>query len=243
MEFNLSDYTKEFSCQWMAAEETIKLAERVRNEAVFPSIQELRYAGRRMVQIFEIISKNKDLSDNDVKECHRHAIESIENCYKAKHDAIDAAIMYAHSEVDTLVERAGAAVILQTFSEFQEIKEEIDKVDKIIISSRADRNGIDKKYEEIKNNHLGKIQNTLNKLLSTKEVLEAVEKIENETIEIQRRQSFSTGIVTGLIAGIITGIISSILVGILFIKYDNYIRNAVVGAEIKNKITNVRVVE
>ena len=113
MDFNISDYLAEFSREWMYAEETIKLAERVRNEAVFPAIQELRYAGRRMVQVFDITSSNTPLTDEQKKECHRHAIEAIENCYKAKHDAIDAAVMYTHSEVDALVKRAGAPAVLK----------------------------------------------------------------------------------------------------------------------------------
>ena len=140
---------------WMKAEEVLKIVERMKNEAFLPSINELRYAGRRYVQAeMSYLSK----SENDWT-IHVHLIEAIENCKKARHDCIDSAINFIHERIETTTMLAGYKVVMKKFPHIGDIWKEIEDIDRRIIKSRKDRKNIDDEYENIKRTHLKKVVN------------------------------------------------------------------------------------
>lgn len=66
---NMAEYNAllvEIAAEWDTAEKNIKAAELVSNQVVFPSIKELRYAGRRIVDFIRAINEGK--SDQDIRQ-------------------------------------------------------------------------------------------------------------------------------------------------------------------------------
>lgn len=72
--------------EWDRAEEDIKVAEQINNKVVIPSVSELRYAGRRIIEALREIEKNGP------EEKIIGLLQDAEfDCHRARHDAIDAA--------------------------------------------------------------------------------------------------------------------------------------------------------
>jgi hypothetical protein len=71
--------------EWNRAEADIKIAEQVANKVINPSIKELRYAGRRIVD--GLVKAQRDDTSSEVISLFRDALF---DCHRARHDAIDA---------------------------------------------------------------------------------------------------------------------------------------------------------
>src|SRR5229473_6540765 len=84
--------------EWDKSEEYIKQAEQVNNAVVFPSIKELRYAGRRIVEGLYLIVSHGDRSK--IEDLLRDAKFG---CHRARHDAIDAATAKIAVDLDIAV--------------------------------------------------------------------------------------------------------------------------------------------
>jgi hypothetical protein len=92
---------KLFVASWDAAEEAMKDAEFFRQEVVFASIKEMRYAGRRFNDALKLMLQG------DAGPSHTAAIcdllrEASENCIRARNDAVDALISYLYKYFRTV---------------------------------------------------------------------------------------------------------------------------------------------
>lgn len=85
---------------WDKAEQAIKRAELVCGEVVTPAIKELRYAGRRLADGLEAVA-----SGTVTPETNGFLRDALFDCYRARHDAIDAAISKIAVEIDLSVRR------------------------------------------------------------------------------------------------------------------------------------------
>ena len=83
---------------WDETEIVIKRAERIRAQVVEPAINELRYAGRRLVDAMHLAdtaganAKDRETFDSYVRDC-------LFRCYCAQHDALDASILFVQRVV------------------------------------------------------------------------------------------------------------------------------------------------
>jgi hypothetical protein len=94
---------EQLDTQWNIAERRIKKAEQVRGgEVVSSAIFELRYAGRKLIDALELL-RTKNWNDNKVEydKIRRFLHDAIEDCVKAKHDAIDS-MLRSKIELPTL---------------------------------------------------------------------------------------------------------------------------------------------
>ncbi len=139
-----------FRCEWLRAEGVLKKVERIKNSVFMPSINELRYAGRRFVQAQNGVIGNGVYGDS----VHIDLIEAIENCRKARHDAIDSTIYFIHERIETISSLVGLKEVKKNAPNFPEIWDQIVAIDKLIIKSRKERTSLDACYEEIKDKHL-----------------------------------------------------------------------------------------
>lgn len=144
---------QQFLEEWMRVEEALKKTERIKNEAFIPSINELRYAARRVVQA-NIDLNNGSASDEDVR---RHLTEAIENCIKARHDAVDSAINYIHEKLNEACTSIGYPRIISVFPEYEETRKKMHEIDKMVIESRKNRSTLTEQYFEIEKTHLDKM--------------------------------------------------------------------------------------
>ena len=183
---------QQFLDEWMQVEEALKQTERIKNEAFIPSINELRYAARRVVQA-DIDLKNNCATDDDVR---RHLIEAIENCIKAKHDAVDSAINYIHEKLDEACTSIGYPRIIAVFPEYVEARKKIREIDKLVIESRKNRSTLTQHYFEIEKRHL-------NEMVEFYLKLETCPKIVASMARRDRLVFFGTAIAAGIVLALV----------------------------------------
>ena len=128
--------------QWNKAERAIKLAEQVNEEIVNPAIYELRYAGRRIVEAFDLPATERETIINKLRDAEF-------DCCRARHDAIDAATSKMVAMLDAAQERLGPDVVLTHFAAFPTLVRRLGDVRDKIALSREDREDRDKIYEAI----------------------------------------------------------------------------------------------
>src|SRR5260370_24083743 len=87
---------RELITQWNIAERRIKQAENIRaQEIVSSAIYELRYAGRKLIDCIELVlTKDWEHDEVLIEQIHTFLDDAIEDCVKAKHDAIDASMSF-----------------------------------------------------------------------------------------------------------------------------------------------------
>lgn len=129
---------------WDKAEADVKLAEQVCNNVVFPSVKELRYAGRRLV---EILHKIDDEANKDIVEGLLQ--DALFDCLRARHDAVDAATAQIAVTLDLAAEKLGYDVITQTFHKFTELRAKLNSVRSKIVESRGNRSNREAIYSVV----------------------------------------------------------------------------------------------
>ena len=120
--------------EWDKAEADIKQAEQVCGQVVFPSIKELRYAGRRLVEILTQIENNA--SEAVLADLFSDAEF---DCIRARHDAIDAATAKVALDLENAAEKLGYLVLCQAFPKFSELRLKLAAVRGAIVKSRGNR--------------------------------------------------------------------------------------------------------
>ncbi len=124
--------------EWNKAEGLMKVAERVRAEVVLPSVNELRYAGRRLVDAWVVapqIAQNPALrSDFDA-----YIKDALFRCHCAQHDAIDAAVLFVQAAMDTYEKDFGLAALMTHLPEVADLRLSLSEADDLIVSSRRQR--------------------------------------------------------------------------------------------------------
>lgn len=120
--------------EWNRAEEDIKIAEQVANKVVNPSIKELRYAGRRIV---DALCKYKNQEPmNDIESLLRDALF---DCHRARHDAIDAGTSKIAVDLQLMIKKIKYDAILPVFPEFPNFLKALKAVRVRIQVSRKNR--------------------------------------------------------------------------------------------------------
>lgn len=139
--------------EWDRAEKVMKLAERVRAEAIYASVNELRYAGRRFVDALRAEHDPNGL-EPDLETC---CSEALQFCYRAQHDAVDATILFVQRALNEYESEFGLALLMQHFPSVAELRAKLHEVDDIVISSREDRLKRRATYNDIIDNQLPSI--------------------------------------------------------------------------------------
>lgn len=210
----IKEYLSDFLSEWMRAEEVLKLTERIRNEAMMASIQELRYAARRLVQALIVLRDNEATHKEDCeKEIQRHMIEAIENCIKARHDAVDAAVSFVHARIDEFVKSVGVEITLQCFPNFATLRGQIKRTDKLIVESRAQRKHLDPSYDLIRTEHLPKIVDFYDELVGSESL---AKKLIEEKKVTKRRNDFKN---------LVIGLVASLIVLFIGVRFDKEIKD------------------
>ena len=192
--------------EWMRADEVLKMVERLKIEVFIPSINELRYAARRIVQA-ELLGLSQSHDDEAIQKKEEtiriHLIEAIENCRKARHDAIDSAVNYAHQEITNLVKLVGVVSVIKIYPEYKELSKKIKKIDALIINSRKERTSLDDEYEKIKNDHLKQIVDLNEKLMRSELLFNAEIK--------QRKNAMRIAVAISVLVGWFINLVISVL--------------------------------
>lgn len=164
---------EKLSAEWNKAEGLMKLAERVRAEVVFPSVNELRYAGRRLVDAWVVIPKLAD--DPSLRtDFDSFLKDALFRCYCAQHDAIDAAILFIQAAVDEYEKEFGISLLMTHFPEVADLRLSLREADQLIVSSRKERGKRAEEYDRLAVDHLPTITLVYSKIMSNRSALESL---------------------------------------------------------------------
>lgn len=151
--------------EWNKAEEAIKLSEQLGLEVSIPSISELRYAGRRIVDAL-------DLAQNGGEETKFRALleDARFCCHRAQHDAIDSAMAKVAIDLDDLTTRLGFEAVLDAYPEFREFYGDFSVSRSKIAASRKNREDRNAIYEAITAVDLPNLISRFDKLMAVRPI-------------------------------------------------------------------------
>lgn len=196
---------------WNDTEARIKEAERLRAEVVIPSIKELRYAGRWLIDVLGITIPlvEDNLTPEQRATLDRALFETEQNCVRAKNDAVDASVLFLHRRLEQMVTEFGVPIVYSYFPNYADIRRQIREVDEIITNSRGparvNRNEL---YDRLATEHLPHLIIIYQTMLASEDL---IQRSINETTQREAtrewRDTFRTwgGYIIGII-GIIVGV-------------------------------------
>ena len=138
------DILADIQREWDLAETTIKRSEQVANDVVIPAINELRYAGRRIIDALNAAQ----LPDHEVKVA-AYLEDARFNCHRARHDAMDAALDIIARDFDNLTKRLGYDAVTRAYPGFSALYADFAIARSKIAASRGDRENRDAIYKSI----------------------------------------------------------------------------------------------
>ena len=180
--------------QWNIAERRIKAAEHVNGmEVVTSAIFELRYAGRKIIDSLDLmlVGESVDLEEHQQK-IRQFLGDAIEDCVKAKHDAIDAMLLYVTLWIKEKEELIGLDQVTKYFPDYVEITTMIFDVQDKIAQSREDRKNLrDGIYNDLElSGEYKRILDLYRRMTLSEERIRA--QVEKE--ERQRQEIFNLGL-------------------------------------------------
>ncbi len=119
--------------EWDLAETDIKLAEQVCRDIVVPAVKELRYGGRRLVDLIQKIT-----TDPASPEIPKLLADAEFDCHRARHDAIDAASAKIAIQLDLMEEKLGYDAILAVVPEFRDIALKVLDIRAKVLNTRGE---------------------------------------------------------------------------------------------------------
>ena len=187
--------------EWNRAEEYIKIAEQISGKVVFPSINELRYAGRRLVEALHKIEIGKDYED-----IKRYFDDAWFDCLRAQHDAVDAITAKVAVDLALVKEKIGLDVVLQVFPSYSELVAVVNITRKKIANSRKCRENREEIYKDI-------VESDLKDMVRIYDNFRKCEPIMKEMAKSRRKKEFWNNLfgmvgVLGFIISVITILIT-----------------------------------
>lgn len=152
--------------EWNRAEGDIKQAEQVCAKVIEPAINELRYAGRRLIDA--ISSTGKGITPPNIESL---LTDALFDCHRARHDAVDAATSKITLDLDILQTKLGIDVVLQAFPDFPKLVREVDALREKIVASRKIRTNRENIYTGIEAVDFPELVSRYNMLRSSEPIM------------------------------------------------------------------------
>jgi hypothetical protein len=131
------------SRKWNEVEALLKRGEQVDDDVIIPSVNELRYAGRRLVDAYEAYVKG------DFDKAKKDIDAADDNLNKAKHDLVDTIFYFVSENADELRCRIGEDAANSHFAKYGELFGLIKKIESQIQRSRESREDRESIYGEL----------------------------------------------------------------------------------------------
>lgn len=180
--------------EWDQAERDIKLAEQVCGEVVTPSVKELRYAGRRIVDALN------EMAGGGGKEKISSFLQDAKfNCHKARHDAIDAATSKISITLDLMSQKLGYTSIIAVYPSFSKFWSQLSETKENIVKSRGDRENREKIYSAIENSEIQNLVEEFGKIQHAEPIIKAIVKKE----KINKYLGYLISIIISVFAGML----------------------------------------
>jgi hypothetical protein len=160
----------QIAVEWDKAEKLVKRAERIRSQVVLASINELRYAGRRLVDAWHL----KTAAETDDAQrvlFDRHVSDALLACNRAQHDAVDAIVLFLQKVVNKYEEEFGLALLAEKYPRIFDIKATLRIADDLITGSREHRDTRDDDYDRLADEHFPALLDHYYHLVSSRDLL------------------------------------------------------------------------
>ena len=165
--------------EWDRAEQLIKAAERVRAQVVIASVNELRYAGRRLVDAMHLAERAK--TDPALKEeFDRYVSDALLFAARAQHDAVDAIVLFLQKAVEKYENEFGISLLAEKYPRIFDIRAAISRADGLIIASRQDRMTRGDEYNKLAEEHCPALLDHYQHLIANEAVLLELVKAKGE---------------------------------------------------------------
>jgi hypothetical protein len=167
--FNNSEFAKifaEIQQEWDKAEHCIKLCEQFSKNVNIPSVKELRYAGRR------IIDALNDAQQDHVKEdVLKKLNDALFRCHCAQHDAIDVSLDIMALDFDNMEKRLKYPAIVAAYPSFSELYADFASARQLTAKSRGDRRDRQAIYETVTQTNLPELAKKYSALKACKPIM------------------------------------------------------------------------
>lgn len=202
------DLFKEVSDEWDRAEYLIKRVEQVVDgtalQATIPSINELRYAGRRLVEAIHLIVEAKD--SDEVRVILR---EARFDCHRAQHDAIDATFRAIRVNLEAAEILLPMDAILRAFPDYTKLKSVFKSANDKVAASRENRQNREEIYESLKEIEFEETLEHYSNFLANESVLMAYAK-EDRSTKFLAKLSIVGGLTVGFVGVVIAALTLSL---------------------------------
>lgn len=141
---------------WNRIEERAKRAEHFREEAITASINEMRYAGRRVVDVLYRLycqpetPQNRDTIFEDLIVAKNYLVN-------ADHDLTDSIFLLVQRRVNRTIRVHGENEIKTRCPSFASLYPVIRAAEELVAASRKDRQRRDEEYQKLNDEHLPKL--------------------------------------------------------------------------------------
>lgn len=129
--------------EWARAEGLLKATERLRHELIMPSVNELRYAGRRVIESLA------ELQKGDTTGAEESLVQAIHHCRLARQDAADAAIIFLNNSLDAAEMTHGLEALIRLNPKLPQFRLELSQLNDLVREARADRQIRSEIYDKI----------------------------------------------------------------------------------------------
>jgi hypothetical protein len=210
----IDDALTQLRHEWNIAERRIKKAELVRaNNVVSSATFELRYAGRKLIDALAILQKaDWRLSPEEKQQVLQWLADATEDCVKAKHDAIDAMLVFVTTWMERTEASIGLAGLVEYFPTYIETTGKISNLQDRIADSRFDRaKGRESIYDGIERHEYEQILSLYSTMLSAESRVTAQVAAEKAAKLQEKRRTVNSLAATqmGTYGGIFGGIIGA----------------------------------
>jgi hypothetical protein len=202
----------ELSSLWNRIELRAKQAEQWRGEAIVASINEMRYAGRRIVDAIALAENNLDGSQDPKIE--EHLIIAKSYLLNADHDITDSVSFIVLRRVSKTIDQHGLQKIEQYCPKFAEDYLLVKEANQLVLQSREERAKRIEAYNKLADEYLPRLMDLYKRLVDSRE-LALTEPVSRELRNL-RRKVYWTRIFA--FSGSAASIVSLIL-GLLFWIY------------------------
>ena len=198
--------------EWDKAEEALKQTEMVSGEVCIPAINELRYAGRRLVDAL----RHRDENPGKAHDLLRNARF---DCHRARHDAVDAATAFMQEMVNIAARHFSARNFRESFADITTLRTRLNEVRNKISQSRRYRGERDAIYDTIQKTDLDELISLYQRFEASEILLAKTAEEENRIAEAEKRaaeeeKKEKRRAVIGMYVSLAVGI-AGVLVGLL----------------------------
>lgn len=166
------DDLRSITKQWFSIEGYMKSVELETSEILIPSINELRYAGRRLACVLEIVLNNGGVLNNENYLNANKSITEIRNDLdKASQDLADNLLYHFSKRCDLLKNEFGMDNIVVYFPDFLEKTDEIFDYRNKIIETRTDYSKKRSLYAILFNNYVPRLIDLFSRIERNEDLL------------------------------------------------------------------------